>query len=176
MTVFSSHQIKAFRLAASLFRPGPDARNSLSLVRNSSRLSRAPFRSQRSWLATSRRYSPFPLPVRPFRSATPGRLAPAESHITASGPLQSLRLARVDRESNPNSPWGLLPPAGSKRWLDWLSLGPPSEYTRFPFAPRRRYLFLALRLRINVPGPLRFRILAVPQLRTRGCSNARIAL
>jgi hypothetical protein len=39
---------------------------------------------------------------------------------------------------------------------------PASESARSPFAPRRRFL-LRFRLRITVPGPLRFRLLAVPQ-------------
>jgi hypothetical protein len=43
-----------------------------------------------------------------------------------------------------------------------LPAGPPDESARFPLAPRRPF-WLKLGLRITVPGPLRFRRLAVPQ-------------
>jgi hypothetical protein len=43
-----------------------------------------------------------------------------------------------------------------------LPAGPPGESARFPFAPRRPS-WLKFGLRIIVPGPLRFRRLAVPQ-------------
>ena len=62
-----------------------------------------------------------------------------------------------------HSPSGLLPPSGSKRSAVLLPAGSPSEPARSPFAPRRRFLSLVFRLRITVPGPLRFRRLAVPQ-------------
>jgi hypothetical protein len=42
-------------------------------------------------------------------------------------------------------------------------VNPPSESARFPLAPHSRFLSLVFRLRIIVPGPLRFRRLAVPQ-------------
>jgi hypothetical protein len=43
-----------------------------------------------------------------------------------------------------------------------LPAGPPDESARFPLAPRRPS-WLKFGLRIIVPGPLRFRRLAVPQ-------------
>jgi hypothetical protein len=43
-----------------------------------------------------------------------------------------------------------------------LSAGPPDEFARFPLAPRRSSYFYSEH-RIIVPGPLRFRRLAVPQ-------------
>jgi hypothetical protein len=43
-----------------------------------------------------------------------------------------------------------------------LPAGPPGEFARSPFAPRSRFFFKS-GLRITVPGPLRFRRLAVPQ-------------
>jgi len=46
-------------------------------------------------------FSPLPLPVRPFSSATPCRLAPVRGCIVASGPLQSPRLVRRSRLQPP---------------------------------------------------------------------------
>jgi hypothetical protein len=103
-----------------------------------------------------------PLPVRPFCSATPSRLAPAGA---ASMLLARCRLhnSHENRYSSLHSPLGLLPPAGSKRSTGFAIFGPPSQSARSPFAPHSRFLSLVSRLRITVPGPLRFRRLAVPQ-------------
>src|ERR1035441_7263745 len=64
---------------------------------------------------------------------------------TISTPLRDFCLPR-DQSVQPR-----LPPAG-----------PPDESARFPLAPRRPS-WLKCGLRITVPGPLRFRRLAVPQ-------------
>ena len=102
------------------------------------------------------------MPVRPFGSTTAlpvcaggGRFIasdPLHFHypvrpaaLTVSTPLRDFCLPR-DQSVQPR-----LPPAG-----------PPDESARFPLAPRRPS-WLKFGLRITVPGPLRFRRLAVPQ-------------
>ena len=113
------------------------------------------------------------LPLRPvacrFRNPfgpsapQPPSVRPAEGCFPASSPLllsrpawpAALPASTPRRDSYIPSDQSVLqnrPPAGS-----------PSELARSPFAPRRRFLSLVFRLRITVPGPLRFRRLAVPQ-------------
>jgi len=67
-----------------------------------------------------------------------------------------------DRSPNFCSPAGFLHPSGSKLPLASQPHGPPSDSARSPFAPHSHFLFKS-GLRIIVPGPLRFRRLAVPQ-------------
>jgi hypothetical protein len=123
---------------------------------------RPPFRGQSSQPATSRPSKSVFAPVRPFGSTTAlpvcaggGRFIasdPLHFHypvrpaaLTISTPLREFCLPR-DQSVQPR-----LPPAG-----------PPDESARFPLAPRRPS-WLKFGLRIIVPGPLRFRRLAVPQ-------------
>ena len=144
-------------------RPGLQSRNGLSLARNNRRLSRLPFRGQRSRPAASPAGLLLLPPVRPFGSTPESglprpRLASTPHARCGFRNLPCLPLPR------PPLPFGALTPLRIKafnRFRCWLS--PPSESARFPFAPHSRCLLLAFRLRINVPGPLRFRRLAVPQ-------------
>ena len=96
-----------------LSRSGPDARNGLSLARNG-----CSFRSLHSEVNVPGLPLRFQLAASSARSAFllryPNRLAPASA--------ASMLLARCsfhdlleDRASSLHSPWGLLPPAGSKR-------------------------------------------------------------
>ena len=109
-------------------------------------------------LATCRFRSPFgssaphPPPVRP-----------AEGCFLASSPLPLPRPARLAAPpaSTPRRDFYL--PSDQSVLQVRLPAGSPSELARSPFAPRSRFLLLVFRLRITVPGPLRFRRLAVPQ-------------
>ena len=93
----------------------------------------------------------------------PDRFAPV--------PAASLLLARCSfagsarpAASPASTPlWDFYIPPDQSVLPDSPPVGPPSESARSPFAPRSRFLFLVFRLRIIVPGPLRFRRLAVPQ-------------
>ena len=125
------------------------------------RLSAPPFQGQQSRPAPSlprpqasspvRPPAPPPPPVRPgcvgFLASGPLRLRPRAPRTasTASAPLSG-SYPRPDRSVQP------LPPP----------FGPPSESARSPVAPHGPR-FLRLEPRITVPGPLRFRRLAVPQ-------------
>jgi hypothetical protein len=108
-------------------------------------------------------FAPRQLPFLLFRQRinVPGSLP--FTRLTVPSPLQSPRLARktAPPASTPLEDF-CLPPDQSVL-LDLLSFGPPSQSTRFPIAPRRRFLSLVFRLRITVPGPLRLGRLAVPQ-------------
>ena len=103
--------------------------------------------------------------LRPFglSAPLPKPVRPGFGRFLASGPLQSLRLTgrTAPPASTPLKDF-YIPPDQSVQ-LDLPPVGPPSESARFPIAPRNRFLLLVFRLRINVPGPLRFRRLAVPQ-------------
>ena len=141
----------------------PETRDDLSLSRNGCRFSRPPFRGQRSRPATSLRHHPIPQPVRPFRSTTSCPVRPGEGCFSASSPLLLPRLAQSTARPASTPRQGSYTPTDQSVQQDRLSTGSPSELARFPFAPRCRFLSLVFRLRINVPGPLRFRRLAVPQ-------------
>ena len=91
------------------------------------------------------------------------RFAPDSGRFPASGPLQIPRPARLAFPPTSTPLWGSYPPPDQSVRLDLPRVGPPSGPARSPFAPRSRYLSLERRLRIIVPGPLRFRRLAVPQ-------------
>ena len=123
---------------------------------------RPPFQGQSSWPATSLPSQPASAPVRPFGSTTASRFAPV-----AAASLPQARCASTTRfglaASSASTPLRdfYLPPDQSVQPHS-LPAGPPSESARFPFAPRRRSI-TSVGLRIIVPGPLRFRRLAVPQ-------------
>ena len=148
-------------LAASC--PEPVARNGLSLARNGCRLSATSIPGSKlpacyfasfqvRWLCP---FGPSaPLPQARFAPACGGFIACDPLHFhdsvrpaapTISTPLRDFCFPR-DQSVQPR----LLP------------AGPPDESARFPLAPRRPS-WLKFGLRIIVPGPLRFRRLAVPQ-------------
>jgi hypothetical protein len=125
-------------------------------------LSRVPFQGQCSQPDPSRPYQLLPLPVR-LSAPPPIPVRPKIGSFHALSPLQLPQPAwpAAIPASTPRA--GLLHPSGSKRSAVPLPASPPSEPARSPFAPHSRYLSLEFRLRIIVPGPLRFRRLAVPQ-------------
>jgi hypothetical protein len=141
---------------------GPDARNGLSLARNG-----CSFRSLHSEVNVPGLPLRFQFAASAARSAFllryPIRLAPvwAASMLLTRCSFHSLLEKTAPPASTPLGDF-YLPPDQSVL-LVLLSFGPPSDYARFPIAPRRRFLSLVFRLRINVPGPLRLRRLAVPQ-------------
>jgi hypothetical protein len=89
------------------------------------------------------------------------RFAPDSGRFDASGPLQFPRLARLASPPASTPLWDSYIPPDRSVQLDLPLVGPPSESARFPLAPRNRFLLLVFRLRIIVPGPIRFRRLAV---------------
>ena len=150
------------RTPRTLSRSGPDARDGLSLARHGFRFHgvhhgvKAPDLPLR--FPASRFDCPFGL-----SAPLPDPVRPDSGHFLASGPLQPCRTRSTCCASGFHSPLGFLLPSGSKRQLDLPPVGPPSELARSPLAPRSRFLSLVFQLRITVPGPLRFRRLAVPQ-------------
>jgi len=96
--------------------------------------------------------APLPDPVRPgFRP------------LQCFWPVAASPASQTRVSSSLHSPSGLLHPCGSKRSTG-LAVRRPAFRTRpIPVAPHSRFLSLVYRLRIIVPGPLRFRRLAVPQ-------------
>ena len=145
---------------------GPSPRNGLSLSRNG---------------CASRRLHPgvnvpgLPLRIltgfRPARSAlwlhARSRFAPAP---TVSTPRTRCRIS-TDQHwpfRKPPLPFGRITSLRINAFISVQPVGPPAEFARFPFAPRRHRLMKDCRLRINVPGSLRFRRLAVPSRRPSG--------
>ena len=126
-------------------------------------LSSRPFRNQRSQPGTSRLLQLLSSPVRPSGSTpAPGspqsRMASSLSARCVSC-CQSLGLA-----PQPPLPFRVFRPSGSKRSA--ASARPSARLSippDLPSLPAALCLFQAFRLRINVPGPLRSRRLAVPQ-------------
>jgi len=76
ISVFSGDRFNASWRAATPVRPGPDARNGLSLARNGCPLSRPPFRGQCSQPAPSLPCTHLPPPVRLLGSTPPPGLHP----------------------------------------------------------------------------------------------------
>ena len=147
-------------LAASC--PEPVARNGFSLARNSCRLSATSIPGSK---LPACYFASFPVG---FRARSTLRLhyrspvCAGCGRFTACGPLHfhdSVRPA-APAISTPLRDF-CLPRDQSVQPL-LLPAGPPDESARFPLAPRRPF-WLKLGLRITVPGPLRFRRLAVPQ-------------
>ena len=138
---------------------GPVARNGLSLACNGCPIAGPPFQGQRSWPAAS-----CPADCVPTRSTFCSPLPRFDPRLAASTlrPVACLPL-NTPGFSSVSTPLRGLFPSGSKRSIrfgsgqarlpnspDFLSLPAAVSITRF-------------RLRINVPGSLRFRRLAVPQ-------------
>jgi hypothetical protein len=111
---FAGDRINASKRAATASRPEPETRNGLSLSRNGCRLSRPPFRGQRSRPATSSRRLPIPQPVRLFRSAT-FTGSPRLRLFLRVVPVAASSTGSAGCSSCLHSPSGLLLPFGSKR-------------------------------------------------------------
>ena len=147
--------------------PAPSDRDRLLVTAFHSPVTAAPSRSIHSGVKVPGLLlrSPAARPRRPFGLLAPPHFwfAPESGGFAASIPLQRLRAVHPAAPvvSTPlqdcyilrdQSVQPLRPPDG-----------PPSESARFPIAPRSPHLLLEHQLRIIVPGPLRFRRLAVPQ-------------
>jgi hypothetical protein len=123
---------------------------------------RPPFRGQSSQPATSLPSKSLPCPFGLSAPLPHSPVCAGCGRFTASGPLHfhypvqpaALAISTPLRDF-------CLPRDQSVQPL-LLPAGPPDESARFPLAPRRPFR-LKLGLRITVPGPLRFRRLAVPQ-------------
>ncbi len=114
---FACSRFNASWRAAAASAMKPFARNGLSLARNGRRISRLPFRGQRSWPATSLTRLRLRVPVRSFGSTTLKRFAPLPA---ASLPrTRCLRPRRLFRPLGPSPlPLGAFVPSGSKRSTD----------------------------------------------------------
>ena len=146
-----------------LSRPGPVARNGLSLACNGCPLS-----------AASIPGSKFPacyfasLPAASAaRSASRLRyrdpVCPGSGRFIASGPLQLPRPGSTAASPDLHSPSGLLHPSGSKRSTGFAASRPAFRIRPISFRSPLPRSITRVRLRIIVPGSLRFRRLAVPQ-------------
>ena len=147
-------------LAASC--PEPVARNGFSLARNSCRLSATSIPGSK---LPACYFAPFQaafVPVRPFGSATASRFAPGCGGFIACGPLHFHRLVRPAAPAISTPLRDFCLPRDQSVQPRLLPAGPPGESARSPLAPRCPSC-LKFGLRIIVPGPLRFRRLAVPQ-------------
>jgi hypothetical protein len=131
-------------------------------------LSRAPFQGQCSRPDASLPDRLLPLPV-DFSAPLPIPVRPEIGGFNASSPLQLPQPAWPAAGSASTPLRDYYPPRDQSVQQISLPASPPSESARSPFAPHNRFLSLVFRLRITVPGPLRFRRLAVPQTYRRGC-------
>ena len=142
--------------------PEPVARNGFSLARNGCRLSASSIPGSKLPACYFASFQITSVPVRPFGSTTACRFAPvaaaslpgARCTSTTRFGLPRLRVSTPLRDFYIPRDQSVQPPL--------LPAGPPDESARFPLAPRRPS-WLKFGLRIIVPGPLRFRRLAVPQ-------------
>ena len=162
--VFAGHRIEASRLAAAFLlsardRPLVTAFRSPATAR---RFRGNPFQGQSSWPATSLPASRLPLPVRPFCSAT-DPVRPGLRPLHRFWPVAASPASPADFASSLHSPSGLLHPSGSKRSAGFAARRPAFRIRPISVRSPQPFLFLVSRLRIIVPGPLRFRRLAVPQ-------------
>ena len=123
---------------------------------------RPPFRGRSSQPATSRPPRSAPVPVPPFGSTTTIRFAAGHGSFNAAGPLHFFHPVRLAARPASAPLRDCYLPRDQSVQLALLPTGPPDEPARFPFAPRHPSYFYS-GLRITVPGPLRFRRLAVPQ-------------
>jgi hypothetical protein len=89
-------------------------------------------------------------------------VCPGRGRFIASGPLHFHKSGRLTAPTVSTPLWDFCIPQDQSVQQRLLPAGPPGEFTRFPFAPRSLFFFKS-GLRINVPGSLRFRRLAVPQ-------------
>jgi hypothetical protein len=147
-------------LAASC--PEPVARNGFLLARDSCRLSATSIPGSKLSACYFASFQVASVPVRPFGSTTASPVCAGCGRFTASGPLHFHYPVQpaAPAISTPLRDF-CLPRDQSVQPL-LLPAGPPDESARFPLAPRRPF-WLKYGLRITVPGPLRFRRLAVPQ-------------
>ena len=139
--VFTTRRINAFWHAACCYRSGPVARNGLSLACNGCSFSEPPSQGQRSWPATSQppawSHCPFGFPLR-HRF----RFAPDGGSIFASIPLQRFHTVRTTAPAVSTPLRGFCPPPDQSVQPLRLLPGPPSEFARFPLAPRRPLLLV----------------------------------
>jgi len=70
-----------------------------------------------------------------FQLRRPLTVCPVDWPPQCLKPVAAFLASSICGSSRLHSPWGLLPPAGSKRCLDSSLLGPPSKFARSPFAP-----------------------------------------
>jgi hypothetical protein len=145
-----------------LFCPEPDPRHGLSLARVG---------------CASRRLHPgvkapgLQLPIRNLRLPGPfGSSAPLPRLVRPNpGPLHRLvpvagsSPVATDLPENLTPLRGFCPPQDQSS-VSVQPLSPPTGFARSPFAPRSPLCYKHQRLRINVPGPLRFR-------RPAGCNR-----
>jgi len=118
-------------------RPGPAARNGLSLAHNGSRFREPHSRVDgpdlllrclaANWHCPVRRSAPPPIPVRP-----------GVGRFIASGPLQFHSAARLTAAPVSTPLRGFCTPLDQSVLPVSLPVGPPSESARFPLAPRCR--------------------------------------
>src|ERR1019366_8796327 len=123
---------------------------------------RPPFRGQSSQPATSLPSKSLPCPFGPSAPLPHPRFAPvAAASLPLARCTSTTRFGLLRWRSPLPSGIFCLPRDQSVQPL-LLPAGPPDESARFPLAPRRPF-WLKYGLRITVPGPLRFRRLAVAQ-------------
>ena len=138
------------------------ARNGLSLSRNGCHLSATSIPESKFRTCY---FAPFQIGFR-TRSAfwlhyrVP--VCPGHGRFIASGPLHFHHPVRLTAPTISTPLRDSYIPRDQSVQRRLLPAGPPGEFARFPFAPRSRFFFKS-GLWINVPGPLRFRRLAVPQ-------------
>jgi hypothetical protein len=145
------------------FRSGSSARNGLSLACNGLALQRFHSRVKAPGLLLRCSSLTLPLPGPPV-ALPPDPVCTLLRQPRRYRPVAASSSCLTNRFSGLHSPSGLLCPSGSKR-----SAGLAVRSTRlpnppdFPSLPAAVFLLLVNWLRINVPGPLLFRRLAVPQ-------------
>ena len=142
---------------------GPVARNGFSLAHNSDRLTAISIPGSK---LPACYFAPLPgsvsVPVRPFGSTALIRFAAGHGRFTAAGPLHFCRPVQLAALSVSAPLQDFYVPRDRCVLQNSLPTGPPDEFARFPLAPRCSSYFYSEH-RIIVPGPLRFRRLAVPQ-------------
>ena len=129
------------RLAANFSCLGPDARNGLSLARNS-----CPFQGLHSGVnipGLLLRFRPADSSARStFQLHYRNPVRPGSGGFSASGPLPNLRLVRLTALSDLRSPFGVLRPSGSKCSTRTAACQSAFRIRPIPFAPRNRFLLL----------------------------------
>ena len=148
-------------LAASC--PEPVARNGFSLARNGCRLSATSIPGSK---LSACYFASFQVrwlcPFGPSAPLPQARFAPACGGFIACDPLHFHNSVRPAAPAISTPLRDFCFPRDQSVQPPLLPAGPPDESARFPLAPRRPS-WLKFGLRIIVPGPLRFRRLAVPQ-------------
>jgi len=147
-------------LAASC--PEPVARNGFLLAHNGCRLSATSIPGSKLPACYFASFHAASVPVRPFGSTPALPVCPGCGGFTASSPLHFHHSVRPAALTASTPLRDFYVPRDQSVQPRLLPAGPPDEFARSPLAPRRPS-WLKCGLRIIVPGPLRFRRLAVPQ-------------